>query len=375
MFTTKKIAVVSVINDLVTDNRVNRNCRALVESGYDVLLVGRKLPASLPLPKWPFSAKRMKLLFISGPAFYLSFNWRLFWLLLFKKTDLLFANDLDTLLPNYLVSKIKRIPLIYDSHELFCEVPELQSSPLKQKLWLMLERFIVPRLKHCMTVNDSIAKIFETKYGSPFTVVRNISDADKDFKPKSRADLGIDPHKAMLIMQGAGINIDRGAEELIDAMVFVEEAVLYIIGGGDVWPVLERKVMEKNLQDRVRLIGKLPRQQLLNYTHNADVGLSIDKDTNLNYHFSLPNKLFDYIQAGTPVLASRLPELERIITGYNIGGFIENHQAKSIADAVRAMLDKEKQKEWRKNMLKANAELNWVNEKQKLMTLISRTGS
>ena len=175
MFTTKKIAIVSVINDLVTDNRVNKTCFALKECDYDVVLIGRNLPTSLPLPNWPFKAIRMSLIFKKGPLFYLFFNLRLFFKLLIKKADLLYANDLDTLLPNYLVSKLKGIPLIYDSHELFCEVPELQNSHLKRKIWLKIEGWIVPKLKTCITVNDSIARIFSEKYKVRFHSIRNIS--------------------------------------------------------------------------------------------------------------------------------------------------------------------------------------------------------
>jgi glycosyltransferase involved in cell wall biosynthesis len=116
------------------------------------------------------------------------------------------------------------------------------------------------------------------------------------------------------LLQGAGINVDRGAEELIDAMEFVQNAVLYIIGSGDVWENLKQKVScNKNIQNKVVLINKLPKSELINYTFNADIGLSIDKNTNLNYLYSLPNKIFDYIQAEIPILASRLPEIENII--------------------------------------------------------------
>ena len=121
MFTAKKIAVVSVINDLVTDSRVNKTCNILVEAGYEVVLIGRKLPDSPDLPDWKFKSLRMNLLFKSGPAFYLFFNLRLFFKLLFTKCDLLFANDLDTLWANYLAAKFKKTPLVYDSHELFCD--------------------------------------------------------------------------------------------------------------------------------------------------------------------------------------------------------------------------------------------------------------
>lgn len=370
MFTTKKIALVSVINDLVTDNRVNRTCQTLIESGYQVVLIGRKLPTSMPLPNWPFKAIRMHLLFTTGPLFYFFFNVRLFFLLLFKKADLLYANDLDTLLPNYLVSKLKNLPLIYDSHELFCEVPELINAPFKRNVWLGLEGWIVPKLKHCITVNESIASIFNTKYKTPFTAVKNISGLMPGFKPRSRAELGLPADKKILLMQGAGINIDRGAEDLLDAMPLTEGMLLLIIGSGDVWPILEQKVKSQQLQNKVWLIKKLPKAELMHYTFNADLGLSIDKDTNMNYRYSLPNKLYDYIHAGVPVMATRLPEIERILNAYGIGDFIDNHQPETISNKLTQMLQQQRQMAYRSNMAKAQHDLSWDVEKQKLLDII-----
>jgi hypothetical protein len=149
LFTGSRRAAVSVINDLVTDNRVQRTCAALRESGYEVTLIGRRLRHSPALPAWNFKAVRMRLLFETGPLFYLFFNLRLFFRLLFTKAELYYANDLDTLLPNYLAAWLKGKPVIYDSHELFCDVPELLETPFKRKIWQKLEAFIIPRLKHC----------------------------------------------------------------------------------------------------------------------------------------------------------------------------------------------------------------------------------
>ncbi len=372
MFTTKKIAIVSVINDLVTDNRVNKTCLTLIECGFDVILVGRELPGSLPLPNWPFKAIRMRFLFLKGPLFYFFFNLRLFFKLLFKKADLLFANDLDTLWPNYLVSKIRSIPLIYDSHELFCDVPELLNSPTKRKIWQKIESKIVPNLKTCITVNESIAKIFEEKHKVKFYVIRNISDAESNFRPRAKKELGIPEDKKMILLQGAGINIDRGAEELIEAMKFVDDAILFIIGSGDVWKILEQKVKTLSLEDKVRLINKIPKKELMHYTYNADLGLSIDKNTNLNYYYSLPNKIFDYIQAGVPILASKLPEIESIVTHYKIGDFIAGHDPQTIAKKLNELLFSQQLKEYKGNTKAAATELSWANEKQKLKAIFSR---
>ena len=371
MFTTKKIAFVSVINDLVTDNRVNKTCMALIECGYDVTLVGRKLSNSLPIPNWTFKTIRLKMIFKKGPLFYFFFNLRLFFVGLINKTDLFYANDLDTLAPMFLLSKLKKKPLIYDSHELFCEVPELKASRIKKAIWQKLEGYIIPKLKTCITVNDSIAKIYEAKYNVPFYIIRNISDFDQTFIPKSRVQLSLPEDKKIILLQGAGINVDRGAEELIDAMEFVQNAVLYIIGSGDVWENLKQKVsFNKSIQNKVVLINKLPKSELINYTFNADIGLSIDKNTNLNYLYSLPNKIFDYIQAEIPILASRLPEIENIILQYKIGDFIDDHNPKTIANKLNEMLYSQQLSSYKKYLAIAKKEITWKSEKEKLLTII-----
>lgn len=375
MFTTKKIARVSVINDLVTDNRVKKACFVLEECGYQVSLIGRELPSSLSLNNWPFEARRMKLLINKGPMFYLVFNLRLFFYLLFKKADLLYANDLDTLLPNYLVSKLKRIPLIYDSHELFCEVPELIHHPLKRKIWLKLEGWIVPKLQHCVTVNGSIAAIFEANYQVKFTVVRNIPETAKEVIPKTRGQLNLPANKKIILLQGAGINVDRGAEELVVAMKYVDKALLLIIGSGDCWHILKELIIEKGLNEKVRMIEKIPKQELIHYTLNADLGISIDKNTNPNYFNSLPNKIFDYLHAGLPVLASHLPEIEKIISTYEVGDFIENHEPITIGNKINELLTSPKLDFYKSNTARVERELNWNLEKQNLLEVIQKAGT
>ena len=176
--------------------------------------------------------------------------------------------------------------------------------------------------------------------------------------------------KKIILLQGAGINIERGAEELVESMARVNNALLLIIGSGDVWPVLKSTVLKKGLSDRVWLIDKLPKSELIHYTFNADLGLSIDKNTNLNYYFSLPNKLFDYINAGLPILASRLPEIERIVKTYNIGAFIENHDPQHIAEKLNELLCSPQLSEYKKNTQKAKEELSWEKEKIVLKTVI-----
>lgn len=362
--------IVSVTNDLVTDQRVNKSCLTLQKVGFDVLLVGRKLRKSPEMDERPYSSRRMRLIFEKGPMFYAEYNIRLFLFLLFHRASCLLSNDLDTLLPNFWISHLKGIKLIYDSHEYFTEVPELVNRPKVQRVWRRIEEYVLPKMKEMITVNESIANLFREKYGIKVNVIRNIPIRGMLPKSVSREEIGLPADKHLLVLQGSGINIQRGSEELVESMSYLDDCFLMIIGGGDVLPVLKKKVKDRHWENRVRFFSRMPYNNMMAITQLAEIGFTLDKDTNLNYKFSLPNKLFDYIQASVPVIASRLPEIEHIITEYDIGTCIENHRPETIAKTIRNVISDENiLKRWKNNLTFAAQNFCWENEEKSLMVI------
>ncbi len=373
MFSTKKRKVIiSVSNDLSTDNRVKRACDVLIENNFEIVLLGRILPQSLPFSPDKIIVKRFRLWFNSGPLFYANLNFRIFWYLLLNRSDVFWSNDLDTLLPNYLVAKWKKKPLVYDSHELFTEAPELIHRPKVKRFWELLESKMVPKLKHMITVNQSIATIFEEKYRVKPIVVRNVPFSLNGSFPITKEELTIPAHKKVVIVQGSGLNVDRGLEEAVEAFQFIEGAVFLIVGNGDVVPLVKEKVKKLQLEEIVLFLDKRPYSELMRITQLADIGLAIDKPVSLNYELALPNKLFDYIQAETAIICSPLKEIKAIVEKYQIGLVIEETTPKQIADAIQYLIDNpEKLGEFKTNCIAAKQIENWENEKTKLESLLN----
>ncbi len=360
-------AIVSVTNDLYTDNRVNKVCLFLKEQGYDVLLVGRKRSLSKSIAERPYQTKRLKLLIEKGAAFYAFFNLRLFFFLVFRKADLLVSNDLDTLLANYMASRFKRkCRLVYDSHELFTEVPELIDRPRVQQFWIRIEEWIFPKLETVYTVNESIAEIYANKYNKQIHVVRNVSPKWEAHNVPSKQSLGLPADKKLIIMQGAGINVERGGEEAVEAMKDLD-AVLLFVGDGDVVPQLREQVKELHLESKVLFIGKRPFHEMMYYTYHSDIGLTLDKPRSLNYKFSLPNKVFDYIHTKTAIVATDIKEVRKVVEEYQIGEIVEPLSAETLRSTLKSLIeDNSRLEKMKENTTAAAAIEHWEKEKDTL---------
>lgn len=358
-----KRVIISAINDLQSDQRVARTCKAMHEAGYQVLLIGRLRKNSRDLSR-PYPIKRMNLVFERGFAFYAEYNLRLFMLLLTRGKDLLYSNDLDTLLPNFLVSRISGIPLVYDSHEYFTEVPELIERRAVRSVWLRLEKLVFPRLKNVITVNRELAEIYHRRYGVKPTVIRNVPEL-RQTKPDSLKQ-GANS-KPMLIYQGS-LNPGRGIELMIDSMTFLEDCTLVIAGEGDISHALEKRAEDNKVSERVVFKGRLAPEALRELTTTADLGFSLEEDLGLNYHYALPNKIFDYIHAGIPVVASDLPVMRNLVLEHRVGKILRDRTPGSLAQLVRQVLSK--RDSYRPRLEEAARKFDWNNEKVKLLELL-----
>ncbi|MBK7885631.1 MAG: glycosyltransferase [Chitinophagaceae bacterium] len=364
----KKRITVSVISDLTTDQRVIRISNTLQQMGFEVTVIARSFKNSLPLDNYLFKAKRIRCFFRKGILQYAEFNSKLFLKLLFSKTDYFLANDLDVLIPNYIIGKCRGKYLFYDTHEYFTGVPELANSPTKKRIWKFFENWIFPKLPTVYTVNESVKNTYQQEYGNKIEVIRNVPVTVHIEEKELPGHL---KNKTILLLQGAGINKGRGGIELLEAMKYLPSYYfLVMIGSGNQWNYIKEKRIEWQLENQVEMIEKLSPSELKRYTPLAHIGFSLDSFDDLNCLYNLPNKIFDYMHAGVPVIATAIPEVKNIIEQYGCGVCITDYKPTYIANVIEEMItDKEKYNQYKINCSIAAKELCWENESNKLTAI------
>jgi len=337
---------------------MQRICTTLAENGYDITLVGRELPASLPLTTQKFKQRRLKCWFNKGKLFYFEYNLRLLNFLMLKKMDAICAIDLDTIHPCYTISWFKKIPRIYDAHELFTELKEVIKRPRVKKIWDAVEKKLVPKFKWGYTVSESIAEEFKKRYGVEYITIRNV--------PVLKAMETSETNDPFILYQGA-VNEGRGLEVLIPAMKYVNFKLM-ICGDGNFMSQLKKLIAENKLEDKIELKGWVAPDKLRLISQQATIGIALSEKEGLNQWLALPNKFFDYIHAAVPQITMNFPEYQKINRQYEVAVLIDELKPEIVADTINELLNNEaKRNLLRENCLKAKQELNWQNEEKKLV--------
>lgn len=355
-----------------------RICTSLATQGYNVTLVGRKLPTSIPLPSRNFRQKRINCFNTKGVLFYAEYNIRLFFWLLFQKTDCICAIDLDTILPCLFASTIKKTKRVYDAHELFCEMKEVVTRPSRYKAWKRIEKFAVPKFKYGYTVCEPIAGEFKKMYGVKYEVVRNVpikTFTDERWpmagSPTSANNQPSANNEIFFLYQGA-VNEGRSFETLIPAMKEVD-AALYIYGDGNFFQQTKELINEKGLQHKIFLKGKLQPDDLKQITPSAYAGITLFENNGLSNYYSFANRFFDYIQAGIPQVCIDFPAYRQINEVHHIAVLIPDNSPKSISAGMNLLLnDVVLYKKLKANCIKAAETLNWQEEEKLIIRFYNK---
>jgi glycosyltransferase involved in cell wall biosynthesis len=360
------------------DSRVRREASALAQAGHEVTVLelaavpaqARTMDGFARRSVLPRAWLRRRLPFNLYRA---AFLWCFVAEIRRVRPDVVHAHDAAMLLPGMLGARLTQALLVYDSHELATSVP------YRERLWAMfvggIERLVVPRCAAVITVSEGIAQRLRERYRLPRTpcVVRNVSALTPNGRGGLRAQLGLGGSAAsapLVLHQGAPAPA-RGCEVLIEALKRLPDVQLAFLGDPEpgYGAGLRSFITAQGMDRRVTLLPSVPLEDLLAHTAEADVGVTLLQDTCLNHRLALPNKLFEYIAAGVPVVAAALPETRRLVETYGVGWCAPPADPVAVAQALKAALDGRSDPGLRKRLARAAEELCWEREQLRLLAL------
>jgi glycosyltransferase involved in cell wall biosynthesis len=365
---TDKRIIFAVTNDLTYDRRMFRICSALAENGAEVTLVGRKHKDSKPYEPEAFKGRRLRCIFNKGPLFYIEYNKRLFFHLLASDFDIACACDLDTALAVRLAAWIKRKKTVYDAHEYFSEVPELQHRPFIKSIWEWIGKRTIPGFTSRYTVGEELASLMGSRYGVRFDIIRNIAPVKENLNQATTEE----PTKKILLYQGA-LNVGRGLEACIAAIKQLPDWQFWLAGEGDITDHLKELAKVSGVADRVTFLGWIHPDQIHGLMQQAKIGINLREKGSLNDYYSLPNKFFDAIHAGLPSVNMNYPEYANICAKYPCALLLDEVDVQKIVEAIHYLdQDGVAYLKMKSACREAARELTWENESKKLIDIYDR---
>lgn len=354
--------VFTVTNDLSFDQRMQRICSTLQDAGYNCTLVGRLRSKSIDLDPSSFSQIRLKCIFEKGKLFYLEYNIRLLFFLLTHRYDGVCSIDVDTALPGFIATKLRRIPWVFDAHELFTEVPEVKDRKWVRTIWAFVQKLAFKQATAVYTVGFALAQWFENTYNRKVSVVRNV--------PIANAQESYAPAKDKFILYQGALNAGRGLEALLHAMQKLP-CKLMIAGEGDLSAELRALAVKLNVHEKVQFLGFVKPMDLKKLTAQAYLGMNVSENAGLSYYLSMNNKFFDYVHAGLPSLINPFPEYIKLNEEFHVGLITESTASDIVKNALVLLQDEGLHHNLHKGCVQAAEALHWEKEKQVLIELYS----
>jgi len=298
------------------------------------------------------------------------------------RPDCIHVHDLPSLVPGVgakeqLAKKQLNVPLIYDAHEFYPEDPALSED--KKELLRKLEAKFIKKPDGLMTVNDVLAKEMENRYGGiSYVILQNAVDPPKDFNPSVQYDLFREefnlPKDSFLLLFQGWVSPHRNLDFLVRGMEPFRGSkfILLMMGYGDYRNELYEIVNELDLHDNVKFIPAKPQEELIFYSASANLGvIPYPNDKGINSQCCSPNKLYEFIVAGTPILANELPFVRKVIEGNGFGKCFNLQSSQGVSKALETF-PFEQMDAFRSNIQTHRHKFTWEYESQKMLELYRR---
>ncbi|MBX3008554.1 MAG: glycosyltransferase family 4 protein [Melioribacteraceae bacterium] len=363
----RKICFAFLGNPL-NDSRITNLSDSLINEGCEIFSIGFD---------WSNNSKLMEtenqkiFRLIKGKfslLFYLRFAFKLIKEVTKLNCDVYFAEDFYTLPFLYIIARFKNAKVIYNSREIYAFLGGHQNRPILSKIVGIIERYFIKKVDLVLTTGEMDSEFLEKFYGIHNTlVIRNIPLAQPiNYKFDFRKELGIPEDKTILLYQGVIIG-GRGFKPTLEAMKLMPDVYLVVLGDGERQKEYEEYARDLGILGRVFFMGTIAQSELINYTAGGDLGICLIENISVSYYHALPNKLFEYINAGLPVISSNLPQMKKIVEQYNVGIVIDDLSAESIASSIKKLIsEKGLMNKYSSNCLETSKELNWQKEYERI---------
>lgn len=303
-----------------------------------------------------------------SPLKFLSFNWRLFLQLRKQKFLILHVHDLWVLPAAVIAALIFQRPVIYDVHEYARGLEIFRKKKISGLLWKFLEKIFIRFAKAIIVINKYHGKLLLKAYVNilELVILMNFPSLEENNKNY----LNDFAHRDNLAIYQGILKEDRGLKRIIESMLSVKSGYLKIIGYGELESELKELVNHFNLQKKINFSGKINWDMLCFETSKARAGLVLFEPTGLNYTYASPNKFFEYVHAGTPVITSNIPSFDELIRENRVGILVNHNSVSEIAGAIEKLLtNKVTWHNFHKECLKARQVWNWEHQEEKLLRI------
>jgi glycosyltransferase involved in cell wall biosynthesis len=271
----------------------------------------------------------------------------------------------------WLAARLVRAPLIYDAHEISTDREGYKAI---RGIVGWIEKKLMPKAAGTITTTDARAKFFARAYhiGRPLVLQNRPRLVNVEGSNRIREELALKESWPIVVYQG-GLQPGRGLPRLVEAAALVPEAYFVFIGGGRQAGELHQLAAKLGLNERVHFISTVPLAELLSYTASADIGVQPIENTCLNHFTTDSNKLFEYVIAGLPVVASQLPEISKVVRKHDLGLLVPPGDTLALADAILTLVqNKNLRQQYHVHAEQAGQSLNWETQEKSLLDLYAK---